>query len=145
MAVGYAVGAAVAGFGYSALFLLLAVLTRNAVVAGQLYALIWETLIGGFVPGAQTLSIQQWALSVTERIVGPAAEQLGVVSAVGLWTAVPLLAVAPAVCLEVQAAGVAVDSHLAPDDRSLGLAANRKTRPWQPALQVSRPAAPPRG
>lgn len=93
VAVGYAVGAAVAGLGYSALFLLLAVLTRNAVVAGLLYALIWEGLIGGFVPGAQALSIQQWALSITERIVGGAAEQLGVVSAVDLAAAVPLLAV----------------------------------------------------
>ncbi len=36
LAVGYAVGAAVAGIGYCALFLLLAVVTRNAVVAGLL-------------------------------------------------------------------------------------------------------------
>lgn len=92
VAVGYAVGAMVAGLGYSALFLLLAVLTRNAVVAGLLYAVIWESLIGGFVPGAQALSIQQWALSITERIVGGAADALGVVSAVDLTTAVPLLA-----------------------------------------------------
>ena len=34
----------------------LAVITRNAVVVGLIYALIWETLIGGLVPGAQTLS-----------------------------------------------------------------------------------------
>ncbi|MEX0868942.1 MAG: ABC transporter permease subunit, partial [Nitriliruptoraceae bacterium] len=91
VAIGYAVGAAVAGLGYCALFLLLAVLTRNAVVAGLLYALIWEGLIGGFVPGAQALSIQQWSLSITETVMGGAAERLGVVSAVGLGTAIPLL------------------------------------------------------
>lgn len=91
VAVGYAVGAAVAGLGYSALFLLLAVLTRNAVVAGLLYAVIWESLIGGFVPGAQALSIQQWSLAVTERVIGGAAEGLGVVSAVGLPAATVLL------------------------------------------------------
>ncbi len=93
LAVGYAVGALVAGIGYGTLFLLLAVLTRHAVVVGLLYALIWETLVGNFVPGAQTLSIQQWALAITEKVVGPDAEQLGVTSAVSLGAAVPLLLV----------------------------------------------------
>lgn len=94
----YAVGAAVAGAGYCALFLLLAVLTRNAVVLGLLYALIWESLVGQFVPGAQALSIQQWALAVTERMVGADAEALGVSSAVGLGTAVTLLLVVVVGC-----------------------------------------------
>ena len=83
LAVGFAVGAAAAGIGYCALFLLLAVVTRNAVVVGLLYALIWESLVGQLVPGAQALSIQQWALVLTERIVGPRAEELGADSAVG--------------------------------------------------------------
>lgn len=83
LAVGFAVGALAAGIGYCALFLLLAVLTRNAVVVGLLYALIWEGLIGGLVPGAQALSIRQWALVLTERIVSPSARELGAVSEVG--------------------------------------------------------------
>ena len=93
LAVGYAVGALVAGVGYGTLFLLLAVVTRHAVVIGLLYALIWETLVGSYVPGAQTLSIQQWSLAITEKVVGSDAEQLGVTSAVGLGAAVPLLLV----------------------------------------------------
>ena len=68
LAVGYTVGALVAGVAYCALFLLLAVVTRHAVVVGLLYALIWEALVGSFVPGAQTLSIQQWSLAVTEKV-----------------------------------------------------------------------------
>ena len=84
LAIGYAVGAAVAAVAYCALFLLLAVLTRNAVITGLLYVLIWESLVGGLVPGAQALSIQQWALSVTTRIVGSGAADLGVTSAVRL-------------------------------------------------------------
>ena len=92
-ALGYAAGAAIAGIGYCALFLMLAVLTRNAVVVGLLYALIWESLIGGFVPGAQALSIQQWALAITESMLGGSADQLGVASAVGLGTAISLLLV----------------------------------------------------
>ncbi len=91
LAVGYAVGALVAGIAYGTLFLLLAVVTRHAVVVGLLYALIWETLVGNFVPGAQTLSIQQWALAITEKIVGSDAEELGITSAVSLGAAVPLL------------------------------------------------------
>jgi len=93
LAVGFAAGAAAAGTGYCALFLLLAVVTRNAVVVGLLYALIWESLVGQLVPGAQALSVQQWALVLTERIVGPRAEQLGADSAVGGVGVVLLIAV----------------------------------------------------
>ena len=93
VAFAYAVGAAVAATAYCALFLLLAIVTRNAVVVGLLYALIWESLIGGFVPGAQALSIRQWALAITERIVGADAAQWGISSAVELRVAVPLLVV----------------------------------------------------
>ena len=93
LAIGYAVGALVAGIAYGTFFLLLAVLTRHAVVVGLLYALIWETLVGSYVPGAQTLSIQQWSLAITEKVVGSDAEQLGVTSAVGLGAAIPLLLV----------------------------------------------------
>jgi len=91
LAVGYAVGALIAGIGYATLFLLLAVVTRHGVVIGLLYALVWETLVGSYVPGAQTLSIQQWALAITEKVVGGRAEELGVTSAVGLTTGVVLL------------------------------------------------------
>lgn len=93
VAVGFAVGAAIAGIAYCALFLLLAVVTRNAVVIGLVYALVWETLIGSFVPGAQALSIRQWSLAVTEWILGANATPLDVDSAVGFGAAVPLLLV----------------------------------------------------
>lgn len=88
IAVGFAVGVLVAGVTYCALFLLLAVLTRNAVIVGLLYALIWETVVGQFVPGAQVLSIQQWSLAVTREIVGKE-----VTSAVSLPVAITCLVV----------------------------------------------------
>lgn len=87
LALGYFVAAAVAGTAYCAVFLLLAVLTRNAVIVGLLYALIWETTVAGVVPGAQALSIRQWALSIAERIA-PASDAS---SAVGLGPGVVLL------------------------------------------------------
>lgn len=91
LAVAYAVGALVAGTAYAALFVLLAVVTRHAVVIGLLYALIWESLIGSFVPGAQALSVQQWALAITEKLLGARAEPLAVDAAVGVGAAIPLL------------------------------------------------------
>jgi ABC-2 type transport system permease protein len=93
LAVGYALGALVAGLGYATVFLLLAVVTRHAVVVGLIYALIWESLVGNFVPGAQALSIQQWSMALTVNVVGDRADRLGVTSAVGLGAALPLLLV----------------------------------------------------
>ena len=92
LAVGYAVGAIVAGLAYCALFVLLAIVTRNAVVVGLIYVLIWESLVGSFVPGAQVLSIQQWALAITEKVVGSSAGTVGLSSAVSFGTGVVLLA-----------------------------------------------------
>ena len=98
IAVGYGIGAGVAGLAYCALFVLLAILTRHAVVAGLIYVLIWESLVGSFVPGAQVLSIQQWALAITERVVGSSAGTLGVSAAVSFVTGVALLIIVVVAC-----------------------------------------------
>lgn len=58
LVVPYLVGAVAACVAYCALFLCLAVVTRNAVVVGLLYAIVWETTIAGFVAGAQNLSVR---------------------------------------------------------------------------------------
>lgn len=73
MAVGYAVAAAVASLAYSALFLLFGTITRHAVVFGLVYALIWEAFVGTLIPGAKTLSIQQWALAVGQKVAAEGA------------------------------------------------------------------------
>ena len=91
LAAGYFLGALVAGLAYATLFLLLAVVTRHAVVIGLIYALIWESLVGSYVPGAQALSIQQWSLALSAKVVGSRADALGVTSAVSLGAAAPLL------------------------------------------------------
>lgn len=89
--IAYGLGALLASVAYCALFVLLGVVTRNAVVVGLIYALIWESLIGGFVPGAQALSIQQWSLAVTRVVVGDRADSLDVTAAVRPQVAVVLL------------------------------------------------------
>jgi ABC-2 type transport system permease protein len=88
IAIAYTVAALVASIAYSALFLLLGTVSRHAVVIGLVYALVWETLFGSLVPGARTLSVQQWSLALAEKIGGE-----GLIgSDVGLPTAVALLA-----------------------------------------------------
>ncbi|MEV7022244.1 ABC transporter permease [Kitasatospora sp. NPDC093558] len=102
---GYTVAALVAGAAYSAVFLLLGVVTRHAVVAGLGYALVWESLVGNFVAGARTLSVQQWARSVAETVAGDAA----IGADVSFGVAVPLLlvvTVAATVLAAVRLAGL---------------------------------------
>jgi ABC-2 type transport system permease protein len=89
IAVAYAAAATVASIAYAALFLLLGTLTRHAVVVGLVYALVWESLFGSLVPGARTLSVQQWSLALAQKIAGGGM----VTSDVGLPLAVVLLAV----------------------------------------------------
>ncbi|MGA5415046.1 ABC transporter permease subunit [Streptomyces pseudogriseolus] len=83
VAVAYTVAALVASIAYAALFLLLGTVSRHAVVFGLVYALIWEALFGSLVPGARTLSVQQWSLAVAEKVAGGEL----VTSDVGLTTA----------------------------------------------------------
>ncbi|MFI7102911.1 ABC transporter permease subunit [Streptomyces sp. NPDC050161] len=73
IAVAYAVAAAVASVAYSALFLFFGTISRHAVVFGLVYALVWETLFGSLVAGARTLSVQQWALAVGQKIAADGA------------------------------------------------------------------------
>jgi ABC-2 type transport system permease protein len=93
VAFAFAAGALASATAYCALFVLLAVVTRQAVVVGLLYALVWESLVGSFVPGAQALSIQQWALALTEKLLGSSAADLDVSAAVGLTKGLTLLLV----------------------------------------------------
>src|SRR5665647_1059609 len=63
----YGVAAALAAITYTAIFVALSVVTRNAVIIGLLYALLWETVLGGYVPGVRNVSVRQWALAAAEH------------------------------------------------------------------------------
>ncbi|MET0415417.1 MAG: ABC transporter permease subunit [Actinoplanes sp.] len=63
-----AVAAAVGALAYSALFLLLSLLTRRPVLLGLAYILVWEGLLGRFVSGTRVLSIEQYVISLADRI-----------------------------------------------------------------------------
>jgi ABC-2 type transport system permease protein len=68
VASGFALGALFAGIAYAAVFLLVGVLTKHAVVVGVIYALVWEGAVGGYVPGARKLSIQQWGQTLADQV-----------------------------------------------------------------------------
>ncbi|GAB3657377.1 ABC transporter permease [Actinocorallia lasiicapitis] len=63
----FGLGTFLGAIAYSALFVALAVYSRNAVVIGMIYAMVWEALLGSFAPGAKTLSVQQWSLRVVDQ------------------------------------------------------------------------------
>ncbi len=68
LALAYTVGALVGGAAYCALFLWLSTLTRNAVVIGLIYVLLWEGLVGGLVAGVRWVSISWWTGAIVEAV-----------------------------------------------------------------------------
>lgn len=68
LAAGYALGSLVGGLAYCSLFAWASVRTRHAVVAGLLYLLIWEGLLGGLLDGVRWLSIRRWAAAITGEL-----------------------------------------------------------------------------
>ncbi|MGN9836521.1 ABC transporter permease subunit [Nonomuraea sp. H19] len=68
IAAGFALGALVAGIAYAAVFLLLGIVTRHAVTIGIIYALVWESVVGNFMPGARKFSIQYWGQSIADQV-----------------------------------------------------------------------------
>jgi ABC-2 type transport system permease protein len=86
-ALAWAVGGAVSGTAYTALFLGLAALTRHAVVMGLLFVLLWEGLLGGLLSGIRWLAVGAWGKEV-------AAAASDAVSAPGTGLAYAVLAAA---------------------------------------------------
>jgi ABC-2 type transport system permease protein len=67
-AVAWMLAGLVAGTTYTSLFLGLAALTRHAVVAGLLFVLLWEGLLGGLLTGIRWLSIGAWGTEVGSAV-----------------------------------------------------------------------------
>lgn len=94
---GFAAGTIVGAVAYCAVFVLLGVVSRHAAVFGLLYALVWESLVGGYVPGARAVSVQDWAYSLT-YVLGT---DLDSKPEVGAAVALPLLAAVTVVAVVV--------------------------------------------
>ena len=66
------VGTALGAVAYSAVFLLISLVARRAVLVGLVYVLVWEGLFGNYVAGTRVLSIEQYVGTVADAIA-PAA------------------------------------------------------------------------
>jgi len=63
-----AIAAVIGAVAYSAMFLLLSLLTRRPVLLGLVYILVWEGLLGRFVSGTRVLSIEQYVITIADKI-----------------------------------------------------------------------------
>jgi ABC-2 type transport system permease protein len=68
LGVGLAVGCALGALAYCALFLALSLVTPRPVLLGLLYVLLWEGLLGNLLSGTRLLSIEQYVITVADRI-----------------------------------------------------------------------------
>jgi ABC-2 type transport system permease protein len=68
LGLGLALAALVGSLTYSALFLALSLVTRRPVLLGLVYVLVWEGLLGNFVSGTRVLSIQQYVLTIADKV-----------------------------------------------------------------------------
>jgi ABC-2 type transport system permease protein len=99
-AVAFGIGSLVAGIAYTGIFIALSVMSGNAVTIGLIYALLWEGVMGQYVDGAKTLSIQQWSLAVIHKLT----DSSDVTSAVKLPIATILLIAVVAIGLSLAVA-----------------------------------------
>jgi ABC-2 type transport system permease protein len=84
LGVGLAVAGVVGAFAYSALFVLLSLLTKRPVLAGLVYILVWEGLLGRFVSGTRVLSIEQYVITIADKIAPTAILESRVSSTVSI-------------------------------------------------------------
>lgn len=87
----------VATIAYSAIFLLVSLLVARPLLVALVYTLLWESLVGRFVPGLRYVSIRHFVSSVFVDIADK--PQLAVSNATPLGAAIATLAVASVVAL----------------------------------------------
>jgi ABC-2 type transport system permease protein len=83
---------ALASLVYTAVFFAISILSRNPVIVGLIYALLWEGVLAGYIPGVKMVSVRQWALAPAEDLLA-AHPAWNVTSDVGLVPAYVLLAI----------------------------------------------------
>ena len=64
----FALAAAFGGATYAALFTVLSLITRRALVLGLGYVLFWEGILSATIPGIRYLSVREWMLAVAAEL-----------------------------------------------------------------------------
>jgi ABC-2 type transport system permease protein len=68
LARGLLAGGLVAAVVYNAVFVLLSAATTRAIAVGLLYLVVWEGLLGSLIGGVRLLSVNQYALGITNSV-----------------------------------------------------------------------------
>lgn len=61
---GFGVGIVAGSLVYSALFVMLSVVTSRALIAGLVYVFVWEGLVNGLFAGTRVLSVRHYTLAI---------------------------------------------------------------------------------
>ncbi len=86
---GFGVAILLGGLVYSALFLLLSVVTSRALIVGLIYVFIWEGLVNGLFAGTRLLSVRHYTLGIADAFVDLPASEFD--APLGSWTALALM------------------------------------------------------
>jgi ABC-2 type transport system permease protein len=66
--IAFAVGIVFGSFVYAAIFLALSVFTSRGLIIGLAYALLWEGLLAGALPGTQLLSVREYVRGIVATL-----------------------------------------------------------------------------
>ena len=89
----FALANVVGSYLYTAIFLVLSVITTRGLIIGLAYALIWEGVVAGLLPGSQIFSVREY-LSGIAQTLSPSAVAESLVGAGGFIYAAVALALA---------------------------------------------------
>jgi ABC-2 type transport system permease protein len=86
-----AIGVLVGSYLYVAIFVALSVVTSRGLIIGLGYALVWEGVLAGLLPGSQVFSVREYVRGIAD-ILNPAAADSIVGAGAVLYAAVALVA-----------------------------------------------------
>src|SRR4029453_19046871 len=64
----YAFASLVGSYLYAAIFLVLSSITTRGLIIGLAYALIWEGLVAGLLPGSQVFSVREYLNGIVRTL-----------------------------------------------------------------------------
>lgn len=92
----FALANIVGSYLYTAIFLVLSVITTRGLIIGLAYALIWEAVVAGLLPGSQIFSVREYLNGIAITLA-PNAVEASLVGATGFLYAAVAFALAMAI------------------------------------------------
>jgi ABC-2 type transport system permease protein len=71
----FALANIVGSYLYTAIFLVLSVITTRGLIIGLAYALIWEAVVAGLLPGSQIFSVREYLAGIAQTLSPAAVEE----------------------------------------------------------------------